>query len=123
MLTDNDLDFIRNNRADVIQNRTEPVTLTHESGGNGDPYFPEEPTTSTEVVYVVWSEQTGSDEIKYVNGVEVREDDAVVSFDLSVTLSDVTNVKRNATDYKIVAYDGVGIGGATRYEALVRRVV
>lgn len=127
MLTDNDVAFIKANRAEVTQHRTEPITLHGEVVSGTDPFTGDPTYTPTETIaYGVWSDQTGTDEKRYVNGVEVLEGDALISFDLSevttANLRNVTKVTHDGVDYSLVATDAIGLGGDNRVECIARRI-
>lgn len=125
MLTQSDVDWIRDNRAEMLANRTESVTIYHVVNSGTDPYTGEPIAGEAvpETVAVVWKEyQLRGDRRELVGGVELREGDVRVSFDPSINLAAVKRIVRGSIDYELVAHDGRGIGGKNRVECVVRRV-
>lgn len=125
MLTEHDIEFIKNNRSEITANRTEPITLVHVTKGETDPYTGESSETETrEIVQAVWKEYSTvtNGDLTVIGGVELRQDDVKVTFDSSVDLSDVKVVEREGAEFNIVAIDEKGIGATNRLECVVRRV-
>jgi hypothetical protein len=126
MLTDEDVAFIRANRAEITEHRIVPVTLTHVTETGADPYTDEPITeTDTEQVDVTWSEYStvANGDRSVIGGVELRQDDVKVAFDIAVNLSDVETLTKDGEKYVIVTIDNRGLGGDNRQECVVRRVV
>jgi hypothetical protein len=124
MLTESDVEWIKSNRSEITESRSESVTLVHTSVTGNDPYTDEPITeTTTETVAVIWREipSTGGD-YDVIGGVELRKGDVKVTFDADVILSDVTKITRAGVDYTLVVADERGIGERNRYECVVRRV-
>lgn len=125
MLTEHDIEFIKNNRSEITANRTETITLVHVTKGESDPYTGESTETeSREIVEAVWKEYSTvtNGDLTVIGGVELRQDDVKVTFDSSVVLSDVKVIERDGADFTIVAIDEKGIGVTNRLECVVRRV-
>jgi hypothetical protein len=123
MLSQADIDFINSNRAEVTENRTESITLVRESQTGTDPYTGEPITSTTfETISVVWKEYSTvtNEERTVIGGIELRAGDVKVSFDATVSLTNVT-VQRGGIDYVIVTVNAKGIGATNRQETLVRR--
>lgn len=124
MLTQSDIEWIKANRAEVTECRTEPVTLVREVVGEVDPYTGESTSgTSTEMVQAVWKEYStvANGDRSVVNGVEIRQDDVQVSFDSSVDLANVVFVQRDGVNFTIITIDEKGLGAVNRLECVVRR--
>jgi hypothetical protein len=123
MLSQEDIEWIKGNRTDLTQNRTEPITIIHVTVVGEDPYTHEEIINEvSEIVNVVWSESTGKNERDYFGGIELLENDVVVSFEPTVNLTDVEHIIRQNKKYEIVAIDERGIGEINRYETVARLV-
>jgi hypothetical protein len=126
MLTSDDLQWIRDNRAEITAGRTEPVTIVITTQTGTDPYTGEPITsTTTATVNVVWEEYstvTNGDR-SVVAGVELRQDDVKVTFDADVDLTGVSKITRQGVEYELIAIDEKGIGAVNRYECVARRVV
>ena len=126
MLTENDIAFIKSNRSELVQNRTESIEIIHVTEGEKDTYTGESSTTETsETVNVVWKEYStvANGDRSVVAGVEIRQDDVKVTFDSSVDLSDVERVIRGGLPFELIAIDEKGIGETNRYECVARRVI
>jgi hypothetical protein len=126
MLTNDDIQWIKANRSELTAGRTESVTLVRQSVSEVDPYT-NEPITSEirEVVPAVWKEVStiANGDRSVVNGVELRQDDVLVTFDSSVNLTGVQFIERNDVKYSLVTVDEKGLGAVNRYECVVRRVI
>lgn len=124
MLNEHDVNWIKANRAEVTEQRTTPVSITQRVQTGYDPFTDDATySESTVEVPVTWSAATGDDDIKYVNGVEVRAGDFVASFPVDTDLSEVETVEKDGAEFALVEYDRVGLGDDNRIEALLRRVV
>jgi len=126
MLTENDIAFIKSNRSELVQNRTESIEIIHVTEGVKDPYTGESSMIETpETVDVVWKEYStvANGDRSVVAGVELQQNDVKVSFNSDVDLSDVTNVIRAEVTYELIAIDEKGIGELNRYECIARQVV
>lgn len=125
MLTNDDINLIKANRAELTQGRTESVTLIGETKTGEDPFTKEPITTPFEIsADVVWKEYStvSNGDRSIVAGVELRQDDVKVTFASSVDLTDVTRVYRGGIAFELIAVDEKGIGGINRYECVARRV-
>lgn len=125
MLSQSDIEFIKNNRSELLQNRTETITLVRAISGEPDPYTGESSETEVpESVTVVWKEVStiANGERDVVNGVELQTGDVQVSFDALVNLSDVERIERGGLEYTIVTIDEKGIGAVNRRECIARRL-
>lgn len=125
MLTREDINWIKANRAEILAHRTEQITITRRTKVGEDPYT-SEPIyeTTTETVDVVWKKYStvATNDRHVVGGVELLEGDVQVSFEPDLNPYEITGIKRGAVDYKIVTVDDRGLGGLNRYECVVRRV-
>jgi hypothetical protein len=126
MLTNDDIQWIKANRSELTAGRTESVTLVRISASGVDPYTNEPITSETrEIVPAVWKEVStiANSDRSVVNGVELRQDDVLVTFDSDVDLTGVTAIERNGVKFSLVTVDEKGIGTVNRYECVVRRVI
>lgn len=124
MLSQSDIDWIRANRTEVTESRTELVDLIRTVSGTPDPYTGEVATTdSRETVSAVWKEYStvANGDRDVIGGVELRQDDVKVTFDADVDLTGVNTVERGGVEFTIVAVDEKGIGGRNRLECVARR--
>lgn len=124
MLSQSDIDWIKSNRAEVTESRTELVDLIRQVDGEADPYTGEVSTTEiTETVSAVWKEYStvANGDRDVIGGVELRQDDVKVTFDADVDLADVKTVMRGGVAFTIVSIDEKGIGGRNRLECVARR--
>lgn len=124
MLSQSDIEFIKANRTELMQNRTVTISLVREVTTALDEYTGEisgydddEPTS------VIWKEVStiANGERDVVNGVELQTGDVQVTFDSTVVLSDVKHVVKDGVAYVIVTVDEKGIGAVNRLECIVRR--
>lgn len=130
MLTKADIEFIKRNRAEVTQNRTDSVIVYHKTVASEDPFTGDEVYNEVpETVQATWlwytSESTGTDDKKYVNGVVAETGDVFAEFELSVNLSDVDTVRHVDSDelWRIRGVDKIGLGEPNRYYVLLGRVI
>lgn len=124
MLSQSDIEFIKANRAELLQNRTETITVVRAVSGGADPYTNEPINTeSSESVAVVWKEVStvANGERDVVNGVELQTGDVQVTFDVAVDLTDVLRLERTGVSFEIVTIDEKGIGSVNRRECIARR--
>lgn len=124
MLSQSDIDWIKSNRAEVTESRTELVDLIRQVAGEPDPYTGEANTSETrETVSAVWKEYStvANGDRDVIGGVELRQDDVKVTFDADVDLVGVNAVERQGVAFTIVSIDEKGIGGRNRLECVARR--
>jgi hypothetical protein len=125
MLSQGDIDFIKANRAEVTEGRTETITVVRAVDGGNDPYT-NEPILSekNESADVVWKEVStvANGERDVVNGVELQTGDVQVTFDITVELSDVIRIEHAGIGYMLVTIDEKGIGEVNRRECIARRL-
>lgn len=122
MLTQDDVAWIRSNRAEILESRTESITIWHAVNGGTDPYTGEPIAGApvSETVIVVWKPVT---ERELADGAELQIGDVKVSFLDTVNLADVERVEKSGIKYELVTIDERGLGGRNRFECVVRRVV
>ena len=130
MLTLSDIEFIKKNRAEVTQNRTDSVIIYHKQESVVDPFtgdstFIEVPETVEATWQRYTSESPGTDDKRYVNGVVAEVGDVHANFDISIDLSDVNTVKHvpSGEIWRIRGIDEIGIGEPNRHYVLLGRVV
>lgn len=105
MLTDEDVAFIRANREEIKQHRTEPVTTEHTDG-------------TLRPTLAIWKEP------QVLNGVSARNfgeytldtNDYSVTLDDTVDVNSITRVHRKGLRYILTDVDERGLGGLNRYE-------
>jgi hypothetical protein len=125
MLSQNDIDFIKANRAEITEGRTESITVVRAVSGGNDLYTNEPINTeASESIAVVWKEVStvANGERDVVNGVELQTGDVQVTFDVTVDLSDVLRLERSGLSFEIVTIDEKGIGAINRRECVARRM-
>lgn len=127
MLTPEDINFIKANRSEITQGRTETVVFVTEVPGGEDPYTGEplpgvESRLSVDVVWKEYSTVANSDR-SVVGGVELKQDDVKMTVESDVNIRAVTHVERNGVPFTIISIDERGIGETNRYECIVRAVV
>ena len=126
MLTEEDIEFIKANRSEILANRTEPVTLVHLVPGEKDPWTGESTgdTESPEIVEVVWKEYStvANGDRDVIGGVELMQNDIKVSIPSTATLVDVERIIRQGVAYELIAIDEKGLGDPNRYECVARQV-
>ncbi|MBW3113490.1 hypothetical protein KYJ26_16675 [Bacillus sp. MCCB 382] len=126
MLTEQDIEFIKSNRSEILANRTEPVTLIHIVPGAEDPWTGESTgdTQSPEIVEVVWKEYStvANGDRDVIGGVELMQNDIKVTIPSTATLGDVERIIRQGVAYELIAIDEKGLGDPNRYECVARQV-
>lgn len=128
MLTDADIAFMYESRAQITEKRKQPVTLIYEVGSK-DPFTGEIVGVEriTREVLAVVTEYTGmtSQDIVLEGSAIYEIGDVQLSVDIELIsdiIEDITTVKYDGDDYLIVSYGKKGIGKRNRYELLTRRV-
>jgi hypothetical protein len=124
MLSQSDIEWIRSNRAEVTEGRTELVDIVRLIDGEPDPYTGESSASEIrESVSVVWKEYStvANGDRDVIGGVELRQDDVKVTFHADVDLTSVNSVERGGVAFTIVAIDEKGIGATNRLECVARR--
>jgi hypothetical protein len=125
MLTQDDASWIKSNRAEVTEGRTETITLVRAVSGGNDPYTNEPIIRRQAKPYsVVWKELStvANGERDVINGVELQTGDVQVTFDSAVNLSDVVRLEHSGDKFEIVTVDEKGIGTVNRRECVARRL-
>lgn len=129
MLTPEDIEFMRNTRAEVVANRQSPITLKYTDGGEVDPITEEviggedKPKLTTGVVTEI-SSQVKID--RYLeNGIEVEKGDIWFSVsleELADIYDSITEVEYDGHTYEVVSKDKKGIGKRNRAEFVGRLI-
>jgi hypothetical protein len=125
VLSQSDIDFIKANRAELTEGRTETITVVRAVSGGSDPYTNEPINTeASESIAVIWKEVStvANGERDVVNGVELQTGDVQVTFDAEFDLSDVIRLERSGLTFEIVTIDEKGIGAVNRRECIARRM-
>jgi len=131
LLTQGDIEFIKQTRAEITANRTHDITVYYPGEGAVDPITQEPigeatiPRMVPSVVTEISSTASTSSERALENGVAIETGDIWFSVDLSL-IADIaeliSSVKYDAVEYEILAGDKKGIGERNRIEFLGRRV-
>lgn len=128
MLSQEDIEWIKANRAEMTEGRTEPVILLRTTPAL-DPYtnepIDEGSATVEETVYAIWEEYSAVATVKdftVVQGIDIRRDTAKVSFDENADLSNVKHIKYKDVLYEFLSINEQGFGETNRTETVVRRV-
>ncbi|RVT57403.1 hypothetical protein [Niallia taxi] len=131
MLTQGDIEFIKQTRAEITANRTHEITVYYPGEGAADPITGEPigeatiPRTVPSVVTEISSTASTSSERALETGVAIENGDIWFSVDLNF-IADIaeliTSVKYDAVEYEILAGDKKGIGERNRVEFLGRRI-
>lgn len=125
MLTQDDINFIKNNREAIKQARTDTVTLTVETVTGEDPYTKEpiitETTKDVQAIVSGFTGQVGGERL-LVNGVAIQDGDISITFDYDIDLNGVKLVTHNGVDYTLFSIQPRGIGDPNRYDCVARRV-
>ncbi|WP_433943610.1 hypothetical protein [Paenibacillus sp. SN-8-1] len=105
MLTDEDVAWIRANRAEIKQHRTESVTTEHKDG-------------SMREALAIWKEppSPSGTYVRNVGDYSVDENDYNVTFDDTVDINSVVRIHRRGRRYVLTDVDERGLGGLNRYE-------
>ncbi|MBM7600428.1 hypothetical protein JOC34_002819 [Virgibacillus halotolerans] len=146
MLTNEDIEFMKQTRKEVVKNRRHDITIYWEIDGEKDPWTgePLEPTTDDKVVKSVVTEITainkGANRL-IINGIEVEEGDIQFSISIEDIVSipyfmrvdfaddeydifgDVKNITYDEREYTVLAQSKKGIGERNRVEFLGRRTI
>jgi hypothetical protein len=128
LLTPEDIEFMRETRAEVVANRQSPITLIYEDGGEVDPITGEisEVTQTKQTVGVVTEISSQVKIDKYLeNGVEVEKGDiwfSVAIEELTDIYEKVTGVIYNGKTYEVLSKDKKGIGQRNRAEFVGRLI-
>jgi len=105
MLTDADVAFIRANRAEIKQHRTESITVEYTDG-------------TIDAAEVIWKEPpspTGT-EARNVGDYSISSNDYAVTFEDTVAINSVVKLFRGNGRYILTDIDERGLGGLNRYE-------
>jgi hypothetical protein len=129
LLTPEDIEFMRETRAEVVANRQSPITLIYEDGGEIDSITGEvidgtEILTPTVGVVTEISSQVKID--RYLeNGIEVEKGDiwfSVAIEELIDIYEKVTGVTYGGHNYEVISKDKKGIGQRNRAEFVGRLI-
>jgi hypothetical protein len=124
MLSQSDIEWIRANRAEITEGRTELVEIVRLIDGEPDPYTGEVNASEIrESVSVVWTEisTVSNGDRDVVNGIELCQDDVQLTFEPDVDLTGVKTIEREGVSFTIFAVDEKGIGTVNRRECFARR--
>ncbi|AVP37423.1 hypothetical protein [Staphylococcus felis] len=132
MLTEEDLQYIKSNRAELIANRTQYVEITMTSHGVENPFTGELTLTQvTKEVSSVVTDRTSrvAAERRIYDGGEIIEGDVWFSIDVDEFEHDedprtITKLLHDDILYEVVSHDPKGIGEmTTRWEFVGKRVI
>lgn len=125
MLTETDVEFMRQTRRELIANRTSKIIVKYLDDSDRDPFTGEpigDTTHEREVDAVVTEISTGEDR-KLIGGIEVQTGDLRLSIALDLIADIVdkaTTLVYDGKHYEILAADKKGIGERNRFEILAR---
>lgn len=127
MLTQEDIEFMRQTRAEIVENRQSSITLIYEDGGDIDPITEEvigggEESKPTVGVVTEISSQVKID--RYLeNGIEVEKGDiwfSVALEEIADIYDSITSVEYDGKSYEVISKDKKGIGQRNRAEFVGR---
>lgn len=128
MLTPEDIEFMRNTRAEVVANRQSTITLKYADGGEADP-ITSEVTEVTQMKPTVGVVTEISSQVKidryFENGIEVEKGDiwfSVVIEELADIYDSITEVEYDGRNYEVISKDKKGIGQRNRAEFVGRLI-
>lgn len=128
MLTKGDVEWIKQNRREITQNRTQPIDVIGELVIGEHPLTGEKiteetsyPTTAlvTEIVSAFKAD------VSMVQGFIVEDGDLWVDLDiedLTIEVADLKKIKYRDNYYSVMAKDRAGLGGTNRIIIVARRV-
>jgi len=112
MLTDDDVSFIRANRSEIKQHRTESVVVEYSNGTSG-------------VLPVIWKEplQTSGSEARGIGDYTIYSNDYAITFEDTAPVNSIRSIRRGIGRYILTDIDERGLGGLNRYECRAMLVV
>ncbi|MBZ4222511.1 hypothetical protein LAE98_10410 [Bacillus wiedmannii] len=124
MLTEDDIQEIRENREMIEQGRKELVILHIKGISEKDPITGEDVQGESrkETVQLVWKKFTSVEKTKFA-GIDVKKGEALVTFPLNTELENIEKIERKGVFYVIELIDERGLGGVNRREVIIKRVI
>ncbi|MEK4409369.1 hypothetical protein MHB59_12295 [Bacillus sp. FSL L8-0642] len=124
MLTEDDIQEIRENREMIEQGRKEPIILHIKGVSEKDPITGEDVRGESrkETVQLVWKKFTSVEKTKFAH-LDVNKGEALVTFPLNTDLENIEKIERKGVFYVIELIDERGLGGVNRREVIVKRVI
>lgn len=130
MLTDKDIQLIKETRKQIMRNRTEMITVFFEvENPERDPYTGEiiGDTEYDKEVEVRWTESSQATKPKGFqreldDGIEIVSGDALVTFPYDTDVYKIRRIERKGVEFKVTNVDERGLGEPNRYECAVKRV-
>jgi hypothetical protein len=128
LLTPEDIEFMRETRAEVVANRQSTITLKYADGGEADPITGEisEVTQTKQTVGVVTEISSQVKIDRYLeSGVEVEKGDiwfSVAIEELAAIYGIITEVEYDGHNYEVLSKDKKGIGQRNRAEFVGRLI-
>lgn len=128
MLEPEDVQMIRETRAQITKLREFPMVIQRQTTGTVKDPLTGEYVTSTERIDVIGtfrritSGGAGSDDIIMVNGVVAEAGDAIANIPFTYDIAGATHLIAHGETWRVRATDAVGLGGPNRYYILVRKV-
>lgn len=129
MLTPEDIEFMKQARAEIVVGRQSPITLIYADGGGKDPITgevidPNEVPVGTNAVVTEISSQVKLD--RYLeNGISVEKGDIWFSVDIDTVATFYEQIERvtyDGKDYEVLSKDKKGIGERNRAEFVGRQI-
>jgi hypothetical protein len=129
LLTPEDIEFMRNTRAEVVANRQSTITLKYADGGEADPITGEVISGGTMEKPTVGVVTEISSQVKidrYLeSGVEVEKGDiwfSVAIGELAEIYEAISSVEYDGKTYEVISKDKKGIGQRNRAEFVGRLI-
>lgn len=126
MLSVNDIQWIKQNRTEILQGRTEVIDAKILVQGGFDPITREPGVTTVPATFeIVWHEvdPLRSGEIKELAGIAIQQGDAEVTFKAEDDPQPIKYLVRKGKRYKLIAINEKGLGELNRWTCLAREVI
>lgn len=124
MLTNDDINLMKQFRQELETLRTTPVTLERQTVTGHDPYTKEPITTVTTVtvdaIVKGFTGQVGGEQL-IVNGVIIQAGDVSITFNAGIDLTGVKALWHEGVKYVLINVLPRGIGATNRFECVARR--
>lgn len=129
MLTPEDIEFMKQTRAEIVAGRQSAITLIYADGGTKDPVTGEvtEPIETSVLANAVVTEISSQVKIdRYLeSGIAVEKGDIWFSVDIDTIVSFYEQIERvnyGGKDYEVLSQDKKGIGQRNRAEFVGRLI-
>ena len=126
MLSETDRQWIKGNRKEIVEGRTDKITLLKTVCDGKDPITGEPIEKQVPIeVEAIWKDYStvSNTDRSVIGGVELQKGDVKITFSIDVDLTDVKQVYKTEGDlYEILTIDEKGLGLLNRSECLARKV-